>query len=200
LIIPALILSGVVEYNLREASVKADRGRIDHGGAYEKGQAAQGLVAGCAAQGSLQWLPSYLTERLLGNCRSLFLAPLASANLSNADLSGSHLDVAFLFDADLNKAHLSYADLRGANFSGAIVLATALRDIKALTQQQLEGKEPPLLCNAALPKGFTVNPNRDCDLIPQFLHDRYPDLFKTIEDAKAFVKVYPRQPFLQPKK
>jgi hypothetical protein len=39
----------------------------------------------------------------------------------------------------------------------------------------------------ALPKEIKVNPYRDCDRIPQVLHERYLTQFPTIKEAKAYV-------------
>ncbi|MGF1514761.1 MAG: pentapeptide repeat-containing protein, partial [Elainellaceae cyanobacterium] len=91
-------------------------------------------------------------------------AILRSANLSYADLS--HVD---LSSANLSAADLSYADL-----SGAILLSTDLRHCKGFTSEQLTGNDGPLLCNIALPFRITdIDPNRDCDRLPQALSDRY---------------------------
>ncbi|GEM_PF-1789087 len=110
-------------------------------------------------------------------------ADLTGANLSDADLRGAILSGAILSDADLRDAALKRADLRSA-----VLLHTDLRQAKTLTsQQQLEGINPPLLCNVALPEGFTINPNRDCDRLPQELLKRDPKLFKTLKAAEAYV-------------
>ena len=77
--------------------------------------------------------------------------------------------------------------LDSGNLQGAILLATDLRNAQKLTQPQLEGVDPPLLCNGALPKEIKVNPNRDCDRLPPELVKRYPKLFLTLEFAKELV-------------
>jgi len=138
LIIPALVIGGIVEANLRETSVKADYARINQEGTYEEKQAVEALVKGCATQKDLQWLPSYLAERLFGNCRSLFQAPLAkaylrsaylrSANLSYAYLRSADLSDADLSDAYLSSADLSYANLSYADLSSAYLISAYLRD------------------------------------------------------------------------
>jgi uncharacterized protein YjbI with pentapeptide repeats len=120
LIIPALIVVGVVEYNLREASVQANYARLDQEGTYEETQAVQALVEGCDPQLQTQWLPSYFAERLYGNCRSLRQAPLEKAYLRstylyNADLGGANLRDADLEDADLRSTYLYNANLTDAN-------------------------------------------------------------------------------------
>lgn len=145
-------------------------------------------------------------------CTNFKHADIYEANFSGADLSGAFLYGAKIFHADFSKANLidavlSYAvlyetnfsganlsgaildscDLRKVNFSDAILLATDLSHAQGLTQHQLEGETMPLLCKVALPPRISVNPNRDCDRLPAVLHNRYPQEFKTIEDAKAFV-------------
>ncbi len=122
---------------------------------------------------------------------NLLVVNLRGANLWNADLgitilSGADLSGADLSGADLNSADLNSANLNSANLNSAVLLATDLRQAGELTPQQLEGESPPLLCNVALPKGFTVNPNRDCDRIAPVLLKSYQS-FKTLKDAEAFV-------------
>jgi hypothetical protein len=119
LIIPALIAVGVVEHNLREASVKADYARLDQEGTYGEKQAVEALVQGCYTQQQMGWLLSYLAERLFGNCRSLYRAPLAKADLSYANLRAADLSNANLSNADLRAADLRNADLRNANLRNA---------------------------------------------------------------------------------
>ncbi|MEL6555439.1 MAG: pentapeptide repeat-containing protein [Cyanobacteria bacterium J06621_11] len=129
LILPAVLIVGLVEYNLREASVKADYARLDNKGGYEEKQAVQDLVTGCArSRGVVQ---NYFLERLFSNCRSLNGAPLADASLRAADLRyarliaanlryanliAANLHYASLSAADLISAYFSYADLRYADF------------------------------------------------------------------------------------
>jgi hypothetical protein len=267
LIMPALIMVGVVEHNLRESRVKADRARLDQEGTYEEKQAVEDLVKGCDSQGWMPWLPSYLAERWFGNCRSLFRAPLTEANLviarlsyanlrsadlRSANLSGanlSHADlryadlssadftVAFLIAADLSSANFSNADLTAVNlhkaklisanfsnadlttanfgnadlryadliaadltavnfsnanltavnFSNAIALNTDLRTVRELTQEQLVGDEPPLICNSPLPEGIEIDKDRDCDRLASALWRGYPRRFESIEAAEAYV-------------
>jgi uncharacterized protein YjbI with pentapeptide repeats len=112
---------------------------------------------------------------------------LQRAVLDDANLQDAVLDDANLQHANLHRANLQHAVLIGANLQHAVLIATDLRQTVKFTPQQLEGKEPPLLRNVALPKEFTFNPNRDCDRIPKVLHDLYPGNFKTIEDAQAYV-------------
>ncbi len=117
---------------------------------------------------------------------------LSSANLLGVDLRGIDLRSANLSSAQMSRTNLSRTNLSSANLSstdlgGAILLSSSFRDAKGLTTQQLDGEEPPLLCNVALPKTIQIDPNRDCDKIPERLHKLYPDNFKTLDDSKAWV-------------
>ncbi|EDX82830.1 caspase domain protein [Synechococcus sp. PCC 7335] len=110
LIIPAVIVVGLVEYNVRETRVKSNYVSLGSDNKIEQKQAVQDLVAGCWAQRRYSAdVPRYLLERRFGNCRSL-----EQTNLSGADLS--HVD---LRDADLRDADLSHVDLSGADLSHA---------------------------------------------------------------------------------
>ena len=100
-------------------------------------------------------------------------------------LGQSNLSSAQLGNADLDGADLTDANLTGADLSETIALAVDFQQAKALTQQQLEGEKPPLLCNVVLPKGMQVNPNRDCDRLPQKLVERHD--FKSLDEAKKYV-------------
>jgi uncharacterized protein YjbI with pentapeptide repeats len=106
-------------------------------------------------------------------------ANLNGANLSEANLAGTRLEDAFLIGANLNCAYLrdvdfSRACLSSANFSNAFLsdarfgrasLSNAifnnanLSDARDLTVEQLSTAK---LCNTKLPKGVTINSNRDC--------------------------------------
>jgi hypothetical protein len=112
---------------------------------------------------------------------------LNGARLNHANLNGAHLSNANLNGADLSNADLSSAELNSADLNSAKLLATDLRRVRGFTQQQLEGENPPLLCNVALPKSITVNKDRDCDLLPQELLKRFPEIFKTLDNAKQHV-------------
>ena len=146
LIIPAIAIVGIVEYNIREQQVRSDIGRIDntHGGSAEK-YAVEDLVRGCVRgvpRPEQNWLGNYIGERILfGNCRSLRRLDLSGANLigtnlSNANLSNATLRGASLYDANLIGtnlkdanlvgANLNDTNLSGANLSGAILFNTSL--------------------------------------------------------------------------
>ena len=135
-----------------------------------------------------------LSKALLGYA-DLSYAFLSDADLSKADLDSAFLNSAFLSGADLsganlNRADLSYADfhdadLHDADLSKAIILAAELSNSKNLTEEQLSEENHPYLCNVNLPRNITgINPDRDCDDIPQLLSDRYG---YSLEDAQQIV-------------
>lgn len=89
------------------------------------------------------------------------------ANLSNttfreADLIKANFTRANLTEADFTKADLTEADLTKADLSGARLLGLDLRTTIGLTQAQLEGSTPPLICNVSLPKTIQIKTDRDC--------------------------------------
>ncbi len=89
------------------------------------------------------------------------------ANLSNttfreADLIKANFTRANLKEADFTKADLTEADLTKADLSGARLLGLDLRTTIGLTQAQLEGSTPPLICNVSLPKTIQIKTDRDC--------------------------------------
>jgi|SRR5579883_2752049 len=134
----------------------------------------------------------------------LILADLRRANLSysvlkdvvltEADLRSADLRHANLNDADLTSANLINANFSGALLSGAVLLGVDLSGVQTgnLTQQQLEGKDPPLLCKVKLTKGIKVDPNRDCKKLPVILLERYPKAFDNLADAQADVDQTPQ--------
>lgn len=125
------------------------------------------------------------SDAILTNA-SLDVANLSGANLSGAKLTNATLSTANLSGAKLIGADLSNADFSNANLSKAILLATDLRTTNGtITKQQLEGQDPPLLCNVALSKEVSVNPDRDCDRLPQELVER--KLVQDLENAKQWV-------------
>ncbi len=133
-----------------------------------------------------------LTQAHLSNT-DLGGAKLGNAKLTGAIFSNAHLNGADLIGADLRNAvfesaYLGFADLRDAYLRGAILLGTNLRYTKGLTQKQLEGEDSPLLCNVVLPKKIPIDPHRDCNKLPEILCNRFPETFKTIENAKAYLE------------
>ena len=122
LILPALFLVGVVEYNLRERGVKEDYVRLGQEGTYGKKQAAESLVQGCSGFFKVP----YVGERLFGNCRSLHGETLTNANFRAADFRAADFISANLISANLMFADLSSADFISANLSGANLISTNL--------------------------------------------------------------------------
>jgi hypothetical protein len=122
----------------------------------------------------------------------LSYAKLSYAKLNGIDLSGIDLSYAKLNGADLSYAKLSYAKLNGIDLSGAMILRADLQNAKELTQQQLEGENPPLLCDVTLPEGIKVDPDRDREKILQVLIEQYPDEFENLAEAQAFVGKHPK--------
>jgi uncharacterized protein YjbI with pentapeptide repeats len=122
---------------------------------------------------------------------SLVEAKMMEANLSGAILINARLNGADLSDANLTDANLFGADLDTANLSNAILLATDLRtnDLFSnnLTAEQLSGENQPYLCNVALSNTITgIETDRDCDILPQVLEERYENL--SLEDAQKIVE------------
>jgi len=118
---------------------------------------------------------------------NLRYANLSGADLRYANLSGADLKYANLSGADLNCTLLSDANLSDANLSGALLFFINSREVKNLEPLQLKAKPSPFLCNVALPSYSShpnVNPNRDCDRIPQLLSARY-DI--SLEEAQGIV-------------
>jgi len=118
---------------------------------------------------------------------NLRYANLSGANLSNANLSNANLRYANLSGADLNCTLLNDANLSNANLSGALLFFVNSREVQNLEPFQLEAKPSPFLCNVALPSYAhqrELNPNRDCDRIPQLLSDRYNI---SLEEAQGIV-------------
>jgi uncharacterized protein YjbI with pentapeptide repeats len=114
-------------------------------------------------------------------------ANLSGANLRFADLSSANLKYANLSGADLNCTLLSDANLSDANLSGALLFFVNSREVQNLEPLQLEAKHSPFLCNVALPSYShqpKLNPNRDCDRIPELLSDRY---HISLEEAQGIV-------------
>ncbi|MGG6298173.1 pentapeptide repeat-containing protein [Leptolyngbya sp. AN02str] len=118
---------------------------------------------------------------------NLRFANLDGANLRFANLSGANLKFANLSGADLNCTLLSDANLSDANLSRALLFFVNSREVQNLEPVQLKAKPSPFLCNVALPcysQQPDVNPNRDCDRIPQLLSDRY---HISLEEAQGIV-------------
>ncbi|MEM8638219.1 MAG: pentapeptide repeat-containing protein [Cyanobacteria bacterium P01_G01_bin.54] len=119
LMIPAAIVVGLVEHNIREATIRDDFARLDSNSKYEEKRAVEDLVAGCWQKKKFGWAPGYFTERFFGHCEMLFQAPLSGADLREADLREADLREANLRVANLEGANLEGANLEGANLAGA---------------------------------------------------------------------------------
>ncbi len=143
LIIPALLIGGIVEHNLREAGVQENYARLDIEGGYEEKHAVEALVKGCKVQ--TDFLPHYIKERFSGNCRPLNNAPLSSANLISAELSYANLEQSDLQGANLTRANLEGTDLSSANLEGARLFRANLEgtdlSIANLSSANLEGTD-----------------------------------------------------------
>ena len=121
------------------------------------------------------------------NKAGLRYANLSGATLRYANLSGADFNCANLSGADLNCALISDANLSDANLSGALLFFINSRAALNLEPFQLKAQPSPFLCNVALPayaQQPRVNPNRDCDRIPQLLSTRY-DI--SLEEAQGIV-------------
>lgn len=118
---------------------------------------------------------------------NLRFANLSGANLRFVNLSGANLKYANLSGADLNCTLLSDANFSDTNLSGALLFFVNSREVQNLEPFQLKTKPSPFLCNVALPSDShqtKVNPNRDCDRIPQLLSARY---HISLEEAQGIV-------------
>ena len=119
---------------------------------------------------------------------TLRYANLSGADLRYANLSDTDFSHANLSDADLNCALLTNANLSDANLSEALLFFLNSRAALNLEPFQLKAKPSPFLCHIALPayaQQPPLNPNRDCDRIPQLLSDRY-DI--SLEEAQGIVE------------
>ena len=123
----------------------------------------------------------------------LYGANLSDTKLIGADLSRAILNSTSLYDADLSRTNLTSANFRGAilsraNFSKAILLHSNFRETKKLNYAQVLGRKYPLICNSSFPQNIKILRNRDCDDIATALHNRYPKLFSSLDEAEKYVK------------
>ncbi len=119
-------------------------------------------------------------------------ANLSKADLSKAELTGTILTEAFLEEANLSKANISEtffskANLRNVNFSNSIMKGTNFSDVEHLERKQLEKSSPPIICGSFLPENIKIDRFRDCNIMPQVLLKRYPQL-KTLAEAQLYVE------------
>ncbi|UJB72983.1 pentapeptide repeat-containing protein (plasmid) [Acaryochloris sp. 'Moss Beach'] len=120
-------------------------------------------------------------------------ADLGKADLSIADLSKIRIRQTSLIEANLLRTNLSNSNLKRGNLlrlnlSNSILLGTDFREATNLTQSQLEGRKPPLICNSKFPQNISIDFNRDCDKLAAELHNRYPKEFPSLEEAQKYVK------------
>ncbi len=123
---------------------------------------------------------------------NLSQANLNKSDLSKADLTGAILKEAFLEDANLSEANISEtffskANLKNVNLSNTVMKGTGFSDVEHLEKKQLEKSSPPFICGSFLPETIKVNRFRDCNIMPQVLLKRYPQL-KTLAEAKFYVE------------
>ena len=133
LIIPAILIGGIIEHNLREQGIRNEYDRIvEQEGTQAERKAVLDRVKGCYKKVHVHetwtWPQRYITERLYGNCRDLNRAPLAKADLSEIDFSKADFSKADLPEANLNSADLSEANLNSADLSVAYLNRAYLRD------------------------------------------------------------------------
>ncbi|EKU98465.1 putative low-complexity protein [Leptolyngbya sp. PCC 7375] len=94
-------------------------------------------------------------------------ANLQETSLVSANLQQANLESANLQETLLESANFQQADLESANLQEALLLATDLRMSNGLTTQQLTTAK---LCHVAFPNSIQgINPNRDCEAMPQAL-------------------------------
>ena len=123
---------------------------------------------------------------------NLSKANLSKADLSKAELTGAILIGAFLEEANLSKANISEtffseANLKNVNFSNSIMKGTGFHDVEYLERKQLEKSSSPIICGSFLPENIKVDRFRDCNIMPQVLLKRYPQL-KTLAEAQLYVE------------
>ncbi|MEM6503442.1 MAG: pentapeptide repeat-containing protein [Cyanobacteria bacterium P01_C01_bin.89] len=119
LIIPAIAIVGIIEYDIRERQVEANIALIETSeNGLVRTNTIENLVVGCGRWVPTQkqnWLGNYIGERVLfGNCRSLKGVNLSGANFTGAKLIGADLREADLKDTDLEGVDLSRANLSKA--------------------------------------------------------------------------------------
>ena len=110
---------------------------------------------------------------------------LTSTDLRYANLSNSNLSDADFSYTDLSHANLQFANLSSVNFHQSLLLNTNLRNSKNLKIQQLSASNKVYICNIYLPINIRINTNRDCEKMPQILHEKYPWL--SLEKAKEMI-------------
>jgi hypothetical protein len=119
-------------------------------------------------------------------------ADLGGACLTGADLMHARLDRARLARADLTDAMLDNADLTGASLDGAVLVGASLRNVRNLTQMQVEqafGDASTLLPAALVPprEWFAAAAGNEDDSG----WDTFADQEEEEEDAYALLGLMP---------
>ena len=83
------------------------------------------------------------------------------AILEHVDFQDSMLEQVNFRGAVLISADFSKADVKGANFEKSFLLGTNLEEAIGLTEEQVE---KAILCETILPRRFTTDSNRDCQM------------------------------------
>lgn len=126
---------------------------------------------------------------LVANLQGVYLsrANLKDANLLLVNLQNASFgDAKAFFAGSAPPGFRHFANLQGTSLGGANLLAADLRATQNLAQQQLVDSEAPYLCNTALPSSFkNIDPDRDCDYIPQWLINN--DFAPSLEAATKIV-------------
>jgi len=142
----------------------------------------------------------------------LWSVNFTGANLSNVVFSDALITGAIFYEADLSEAILVDTVLKESDFSNAIlryallenlelgetrfeatvfekaiILSVDLRKADGLEESQFIGITQPFICNSPLPESIVVDQDRDCEVLPSILQERYPYGFKTLEEAEAHI-------------
>jgi len=119
-------------------------------------------------------------------------AHLIANNLQGADLSQSNLQEAIVIANNLQGADLSDTDL-----DNALLINMDLRTVTGLVQEQLEGDNPPFICNTPVPEPFGIDKDRDCDKLAQALLENFPEQEDEDEDPWSFSSLEKAEEFIQ---
>lgn len=108
-----------------------------------------------------------------------------SASLVGVNFRSTSLKAAILRHANLSLSYFKDANVRGADFRGALLIGACLDEARDLDAEQLEGENPPYLCNVSLPSSINIKQNRNCDNIPQLLVEKYG---MSLKEAEGFLQ------------
>lgn len=131
---------------------------------------------------------------------------LSKTNFQKANLSANNFQGVDWSDSNLQKAVLVANNLQGANLSGtnldrALLIDMDWQTVTGLVQEQLEGDNPPLLCNTLVPKEFGIDKDRDCSKLAQALLDHFPKQdnkrgYSSLAEADTYLKTLRELPKL----